>query len=73
MFRFRVNVTDILEFFPSDDSNRVRFIWASEESGWRHLYLVTAQICTAAQDIPLEGYSECEHSHLEPFSSFYLI
>jgi hypothetical protein len=36
----RINVTDILEFFPSDDQSRVRFIWASEETGWRHLYLV---------------------------------
>ena len=57
---FRINVTDILEFFPSEDVNRVRFIWASEETGWRHLYLITAQLHLATQDMALEDFSECK-------------
>ena len=56
---FRINVTDILEFFPSDDSSSVRFIWASEETGWRHLYLITALVFSASSNIPIEDYSDC--------------
>ncbi|GJQ74394.1 hypothetical protein Trydic_g21268 [Trypoxylus dichotomus] len=41
-----VNVHDLLRFLPPTKSNEVRFIWASEETGFRHLYLVTAQILT---------------------------
>lgn len=36
-----INVNDILEFIECTDT-QVTFIWASEESGFRHLYLVTA-------------------------------
>lgn len=38
---FWINVNDILEFIEYTDT-QVTFIWASEESGFRHLYLVTA-------------------------------
>lgn len=41
-----VNVHDLLRFLPPTKSHEVRFIWASEETGFRHLYLVTAQILT---------------------------
>ncbi|KAI4458581.1 protease family s9bc dipeptidyl-peptidase iv-related [Holotrichia oblita] len=41
-----VNVHDLLRFLPPTKSHEVRFIWASEETGFRHLYLVTAQIVT---------------------------
>ncbi|CAL8078755.1 unnamed protein product [Orchesella dallaii] len=39
-----INVHDILSFFPSGDSNSVMFLWASEESGFRHLYIVKSEL-----------------------------
>lgn len=36
-----INVNDILEFIEVSDT-QVTFIWASEETGFRHLYLVTS-------------------------------
>lgn len=51
-------MTDILEFFPSEDSSRVRFIWASEDTGWRHLYLITAQLHTVTPNMGLEDFSD---------------
>ncbi|CAG9836464.1 unnamed protein product [Diabrotica balteata] len=39
-----VNVHDLLYFLPTTDNNEVQFIWASEESGFRHLYLISAQV-----------------------------
>lgn len=39
-----VNVHDILHFLPSNEHNEVQFIWASEDTGYRHLYLITSQI-----------------------------
>jgi len=39
-----VNVHDILRFLPHNDPNQVKFLWASEETGFRHLYLVIASI-----------------------------
>ncbi|KAI0219176.1 hypothetical protein L0F63_002021 [Massospora cicadina] len=37
---FWINVTDVFHFFY-DTADVVRLIWASERSGFRHLYLVT--------------------------------
>lgn len=42
-----INVHDILSFFPSGDPNSVMFLWASEESGYRHLYIVKSQLRAA--------------------------
>ncbi len=39
-----VSVNDALVFLSSDDPAVVRFVWASEESGFRHLYLVSAAV-----------------------------
>ncbi|XP_066244864.1 dipeptidyl peptidase 9 [Euwallacea similis] len=39
-----INVHDLLFFLPSDDVNEIKFIWASEDTGFRHLYLVTSQL-----------------------------
>lgn len=36
-------MTDILQFLDISD-NVVNFIWASEESGFRHLYRVTSSL-----------------------------
>jgi len=37
-----VSVNDALTFLPCREANRVRFIWASKESGYNHLYLIEA-------------------------------
>ncbi|KAG5343681.1 DPP9 peptidase, partial [Acromyrmex charruanus] len=39
-----INVNDLLYFLKSDDANEVKFIWGSEESEFRHLYLITSSI-----------------------------
>ena len=41
-----VRVNDILKFIPSrdNDDNELDFIWANEETGYRHLYHVTVLI-----------------------------
>jgi len=37
-------VNDLLYFFPTSENGELRFVWASEETGFRHLYLITAQV-----------------------------
>lgn len=39
-----LQVNELLYFFPTNDDSEVRFIWGSEETGFRHLYLVTAYV-----------------------------
>jgi len=39
-----INVHDILTFIPHSEPNQVKFVWASEETGYRHLYLIVAAI-----------------------------
>lgn len=39
-----VNVNDLLYFLPSDEPTEVKFLWGSEESEFRHLYLITSSI-----------------------------
>ena len=39
-----VSVHDILKFLPHSEPGQVRFLWASEETGYRHLYLVVASV-----------------------------
>lgn len=39
-----INVHDMLFMFPITDDGEVSFIWASEETGFRHLYLNTSLI-----------------------------
>lgn len=41
-----ISCNDILQFLPHNNDAQVKFIWASEESGFRHLYLVTVSIVT---------------------------
>jgi hypothetical protein len=33
-----------LYFFPTSENGELRFVWATEETGFRHLYLITAQM-----------------------------
>ena len=42
-----VSVHDILLFLPHTDPGQVRFLWASEDTGYRHLYLITASISSS--------------------------
>lgn len=39
-----INVNDLLYFLPSDDPTEIKFLWASEESKYMHLYLITSSI-----------------------------
>ncbi|XP_045465826.1 dipeptidyl peptidase 9 [Harmonia axyridis] len=39
-----VNLHDLLYIFPITNPNEIKFIWASEDTGFRHLYLITAEI-----------------------------
>lgn len=51
-----INVNDLLYFLPSDEPTEVKFIWGSEETGFRHLYLVTSSIAglTSGVEEPLD-------------------
>ncbi|XP_065336278.1 dipeptidyl peptidase 9 [Cloeon dipterum] len=55
-----INVHDILHFFPSEVKGKLTFLWASEESGFRHLYLVTVALASQLgncvdEAVPLDG------------------
>ncbi|KFM80750.1 Dipeptidyl peptidase 9, partial [Stegodyphus mimosarum] len=39
-----INVHDILYFFTQDNSREITFLWASEETGYRHLYVITVEL-----------------------------
>ncbi|XP_040570209.1 dipeptidyl peptidase 9 [Lepeophtheirus salmonis] len=48
-----IKVNDILTFLTSSDLeddryHTLKFIWASEETGWRHLYLYTVQLTNSS-------------------------
>ncbi|KAI8775271.1 dipeptidyl peptidase 8 [Biomphalaria glabrata] len=40
-----INVHDLLHFFPQTSESEISFIYASEKSGYRHLYLIKSQLC----------------------------
>lgn len=44
-----INVHDLLHFLEITD-NTVTFLWASEETGYRHLYLITSSLCAKAMN-----------------------
>lgn len=37
-------VHDILHFFPQTSENEIEFLYASEKSGYRHLYVIKSQL-----------------------------
>ena len=41
-----------------DHTSQVKFIFSTEESGWRHLYHVTAHLGQYAEDISPERFAE---------------
>uniref|UniRef100_A0A1Q3F6C2 Putative dipeptidyl-peptidase n=1 Tax=Culex tarsalis TaxID=7177 RepID=A0A1Q3F6C2_CULTA len=57
-----VNVNDILHFLELTD-NGVTFLWASEETGFRHLYLVTSSLGAAAASNGGSSSSSRNHNH----------
>ena len=42
-----LQVHDILHFLPSDEPDVMKFIFATEETGYRHLYLYTVQLASS--------------------------
>lgn len=52
-----INVHDILYFFPCEENcSTLSFIWATEETGWRHLYLITTVLTP-----PINGVAHSDH------------
>lgn len=49
--QYWINVHDLLYFLPSDEHNEIKFIWANEDTGFRHLYVVTSQISSIANGV----------------------
>jgi hypothetical protein len=46
-----VNVTNMLKFLPTEEPDHIKFIWASEDTGFRHLNLVKAiKTCSATSE-----------------------
>ncbi|KAG8191818.1 hypothetical protein JTE90_022810 [Oedothorax gibbosus] len=39
-----INVHDILFFFTQETTTETTFLWASEETGFRHLYVITVEL-----------------------------
>lgn len=39
-----INVHDLLHFLPTNTPDHCRFVWANQDTGYRHLYVVTAKI-----------------------------
>lgn len=60
-----VNVHDLLYFLPSTEPNVVEFIWASEDTGYRHLYLVASQIMPYSNGVS-ETVEPMEYVFLQP-------
>lgn len=60
-----VNVHDLLYFLPSTEHNEVQFIWASEDTGYRHLYLITSQIMPYSNGV-METTEPMDYVFLQP-------
>ncbi|XP_018323379.1 dipeptidyl peptidase 9 isoform X2 [Agrilus planipennis] len=60
-----INVHDLLYFLPSVDNNEIQFIWASEDTGFRHLYLITSQIMLYTNGI-METMEPMDFVFLQP-------
>lgn len=51
-----INVHDLLYFLDISDT-QTTFIWASEETGYRHLYLVTSSFITIPANVNISAAS----------------
>ncbi|KAF7729659.1 dipeptidylpeptidase [Apophysomyces ossiformis] len=55
-----INVTDAYYFLPQASEDMTKFIWASEKSGFRHLYLVEKRLeCSEADVLQLTRGDWC--------------
>lgn len=64
--RVWINVHDLLHFLPSMDPNEIRFIWASEDTGYRHLYLITSQIMPYSNGLSEDVTEPMDYVFLQP-------
>lgn len=64
--RIWVNVHDLLHFLPSTDHNEVQFIWASQDTGYRHLYLITSQITPHTNGVTENSTEPMDYVFLQP-------
>jgi hypothetical protein len=48
-FLFFVQVHDVIHFFPMSSEKEISFVWASQKSGFRHLYHVTSSLVSSPQ------------------------
>ncbi|XP_017752257.1 PREDICTED: dipeptidyl peptidase 9 [Eufriesea mexicana] len=60
-----INVNDLLYFLPSDDPTEVKFLWGSEESDYRHLYLITSSIAGLNNEVE-EPLDKMDSIFLQP-------
>ncbi|XP_003492882.1 dipeptidyl peptidase 9 isoform X1 [Bombus impatiens] len=60
-----INVNDLLYFLPSDDPTEVKLIWGSEESDFRHLYLITSSIAGLNNEVE-EPLDKMDSIFLQP-------
>lgn len=44
-----INVTDILYFFTQENPHEITFLWGSEETGFRHLYIITVELVSESE------------------------
>nr|CAD7590220.1 unnamed protein product [Timema genevievae] len=66
-----INVNDLLYFFPpasgtGECKGEVKFLWASEETGYRHLYLITAHVPGVANGVGADSPDNLESVFLQP-------
>ncbi|KAL8609108.1 hypothetical protein ACOMHN_030449 [Nucella lapillus] len=59
-----INVHDCLHFFPQTFENEISFLWASQTSGYRHLYHVTSRLSVlhtegGEEDMQVSSGSQC--------------
>ncbi|XP_058802622.1 dipeptidyl peptidase 9 [Phymastichus coffea] len=60
-----INVNDLLHFLPSDDPTEIKFIWGSEETNFRHLYLITASIAGSGNEVE-ETLDRLDSAFMQP-------
>ncbi|XP_012287809.1 dipeptidyl peptidase 9 [Orussus abietinus] len=60
-----ISVNDLLHFLPSDDPMEVKFLWGSEETDFRHLYLVTSSIAGLSNGVE-EPLDRMDNVYLQP-------
>ncbi|XP_060862612.1 dipeptidyl peptidase 9 [Metopolophium dirhodum] len=57
-----VNVHDLLYMFPITSSSEVTMIWATEDTGFRHLYLITSIITKVSHENGIQNVDPSENN-----------